>query len=102
MSILHLTEENFETEVMKDQQTVLVDFWAAWCGPCQMLTPILESVADEVSDVKICKVNVDEQPELARRFRIMSIPTLLVFRNGELAETVVGVQSKDEIMGMIS
>ena len=79
MSVLHLTKENFEQEVLQAKEPVLVDFWASWCGPCQMVGPVVEEVAGEVTDAKICKVNVDEQPELARQFRVMSIPTLMVF-----------------------
>ena len=83
MSVLHLTKENFEQEVLQAKEPVLVDFWASWCGPCQMVGPVVEEVAGEVTDAKICKVNVDEQPELARQFRVMSIPTLMVFKNGQ-------------------
>ena len=86
MSVLHLTKENFEQEVLQAKEPVLVDFWASWCGPCQMVGPVVEEVAGEVTDAKICKVNVDEQPELARQFRVMSIPTLMVFKNGSAVQ----------------
>lgn len=100
MEIIHLTEQNFE-ETVKNATCVLIDFWAAWCGPCQMLGPILEEIAKERPDITVAKVNVDEEPELARQFRVMSIPTLVLFKNGEQVDVSVGVQSKDEILEMI-
>ena len=75
MEILHITKENFQTEVMESDKTVLLDFWAAWCGPCRMIAPVLEEVAQEQEDVKVCKIDVDKEPELAQQFQIMSIPT---------------------------
>ncbi len=87
--MLHLTNENFDAEI-KDGK-VLVDFWASWCGPCRMLAPILEQLESEDKSVKICKVNVDEQPELSKRFGVMSIPTLLLFKDGKLADKQVGL-----------
>ena len=98
MSVLHLTKENFEQEVLQAKEPVLVDFWASWCGPCQMVGPVVEEVAGEVTDAKICKVNVDEQPELARQFRVMSIPTLMVFKNGQTVKREVGAKSKAELL----
>ena len=86
MSVVNITQDNFENEVMKSTVPVLIDFWAGWCGPCKMLSPVIEEIADEVSDKKICKVNVDEQPELARKFGVMSIPTLVVMDKGEIVE----------------
>ena len=77
-----LTKENFEQEVLKADKPVLVDFWAEWCGPCQMMLPVIEELAKEQTEIKVCKVNVDEQMELARQYRVMSIPTFLVFKNG--------------------
>ena len=84
MAVINLTLENFEAEVMQSEKTVLVDFWASWCGPCRMLSPIVDEIAEERTDIKVGKVNVDEQEELAMRFGIMSIPTLIVFKNGEI------------------
>ncbi|MGB8453494.1 MAG: thioredoxin [Anaerocolumna sp.] len=102
MSILKITKENFETEVMKSDKPVLLDFWASWCGPCKMVAPIIEEVADETENAaKIGKVNVDEEQELAQAFKIMSIPTLVVIKNGKIAESAVGVKSKKAILSMI-
>lgn len=101
MAALHITKENFETEVLKADKAVLVDFWAAWCGPCQMLLPTIEELAGEVTDAKICKINVDEQPELAAQFKVMTIPTLMVFKDGKVVNTSVGVKSKNAIIDMI-
>ena len=102
MSVLHLTKENFEQEVLQAKEPVLVDFWASWCGPCQMVGPVVEEVAGEVTDAKICKVNVDEQPELARQFRVMSIPTLMVFKDGQAVKREVGAKSKAELLDMLN
>lgn len=101
MAALHVTIDNFEQEVINSDVPVLVDFWAEWCGPCKMLLPVIEELAAEVNDAKICKVNVDEQPDLAARFRVMSIPTLIVFKNGQAVQTVVGVQSKQKLLDML-
>ena len=94
MSVINITFENFEEEVIKSQKTVLVDFFAPWCGPCRMLSPIVDEIAEERTDIKVCKVNTDEQEELAMRFGIMSIPTLIVFKNGEPVRKTMGVQPK--------
>ena len=102
MSVLHLTKENFEQEVLQAKEPVLVDFWARWCGPCPMVGPVVEEVAGEVTDAKICKVNVGEQPELARQFRVMSIPTLMVFKNGQTVKREVGAKSKAELLDMLN
>lgn len=101
MAVIHLTKDNFEQEVMKSDVPVLVDFWATWCGPCQMVGPIVEEVAGEVTDAKICKVDVDANPELARQFRVMSIPTLMVFKNGESVKREVGAKTKSELLDML-
>lgn len=100
MAVLTLTKENFETEALKSDIPVLVDFWAEWCGPCQALAPTIEEVAREQTAVKVGKVNVDNEPELARQYRIMSIPTLIVFRDGEPVRREVGGRSKEEILEM--
>ena len=101
MSAVIINNNNFEQEVMNSEKKVLVDFWAPWCGPCQMVLPIVEELAAERSDIKVCKINVDENPELAKRFRVMSIPTLLVMEKGEILERSVGAKSKDAIEEML-
>lgn len=98
---LVITKENFESEVLKSDKPVLIDFWAAWCGPCKMLSPVIDEIAEERGDIKVGKINVDEQPELASQFAVMSIPTLLVFKNGEVANKSIGVQPKDTILSML-
>ena len=98
MSVMPLTAENFDETVASG--TTLVDFWAVWCGPCKMQGPVVEAFADKHPEVKVCKVDVDEQPVLASRFEIMSIPTLMVFKNGELVRREVGGKSKEEILEM--
>ena len=100
MAVVNVTLENFEAEVIKSDLPVLVDFWVSWCGPCRMLSPIVDQIADERTDIKVCKVNVDEQEELAMRFGIMSIPTLIVFKNGEVTKKTMGVQPKAAILGL--
>ena len=102
MAALHITKENFESEVLKADIPVLVDFWAAWCGPCKMLMPIIEELAGEVTGVKICKVNVDEEPELAAKYKVMTIPTLVVIKDGEVMKKSSGVISKNAILDMIN
>ena len=102
MSVLKITKDNFETEVLKSEKPVLLDFWASWCGPCKRVAPIIEEVAGETGNSAIIgKVNVDEEPELAQVFKVMSIPTLAVMKNGKLVSSVVGVQSKQAILSMI-
>jgi thioredoxin 1 len=101
MAALHITKDNFEAEVLNSDKPVLVDFWAAWCGPCQMLLPVVEGLAEEVTDAKICKVNVDEQQELAAKFNVMTIPTLIVIKDGKEVSRSVGVKPKDQILQMI-
>ncbi|MBM6827119.1 thioredoxin [Mordavella massiliensis] len=101
MSAIHINKENFQQEVLHSAKPVLVDFWASWCGPCQMVLPIMDEIADERSDIKVCKINVDEQKELARQFRVMSIPTLAVFKNGEMVNRSTGAKPKEQILQMI-
>ena len=101
MAVLTFTTNNFEQEVLKSDKTVLVDFWASWCGPCRMFSPIVDQAADELEGVaKVGKVNVDEEPELARRYGIMSIPTLMAFKNGQVVDKVMGVQGKESVLSM--
>ena len=97
MAIIDLTKENFQAEVTKSDKPVLVDFWAVWCGPCQMMAPILHELETEMPDVQIGKVNVDEQMDLARQFRVVSIPTLIIFKNGQEVQRMVGVTSKEDL-----
>lgn len=101
MAYVTLNKENFDQEVLKSDRPVLVDFWASWCGPCMALAPTIDEIAGEQDQVKVGKVNVDEQQELARQYRVMSIPTLMVFRNGELVRREAGGRSKEEILEMI-
>ena len=100
MAVVTITLENFEAEVIQSDKPVLVDFWAPWCGPCRMLSPVVGEIAEERSDIKVGKVNVDEQEDLAVRFGIMSIPTLIVFKNGEVVKKTMGVQPKAAILGL--
>ncbi|HCJ08027.1 MAG: thioredoxin [Lachnospiraceae bacterium] len=102
MAVVHVTTDNFEQEVLKAEQTVMVDFWAAWCGPCKMLSPIVDQIAEEHPEIKVCKVNIDEEPSLAIDYKVMSIPTLLVFKNGEKVNMSIGVQSKADIEAMLA
>ena len=101
MSALTITKDNFETEVMNSDKTVLLDFWASWCGPCRMIAPTVEEVANERTDIKVGKVNVDDEPELAQKFGIVSIPTLVVIKNGQVATQSAGVRPKQAIFDMI-
>jgi len=101
MSVLHVNRESFEKLVNESTTPVLADFWATWCGPCRMLAPVLEEVAAQRPDIPVCKVDVDENRDLALEYNISSIPTLIVFKNGQIANESVGVISKDEILAML-
>ncbi len=101
MSVITITSDNFDAEVIKSEKTVLLDFWASWCGPCKMLSPVVDEIADETPDIKVGKINVDEENELAARFGISSIPTLVVMKNGKIEASSVGVRPKSEILAMI-
>lgn len=102
-NVLTLTRENFEQEVLKSDIPVLVDFWAPWCGPCRMVSPIVDELAEDFKGkVKVGKINVDEQGELAEKYRVMTIPTLMVFKGGNIVDTLVGARPKEELSGMLS
>ncbi len=101
MSVLYVNQESFEKIIHESSKPVLVDFWATWCGPCRMLAPVLEEVAEERQDVTVCKVDVDEERELALEYGISSIPTLLVFKNGEVVKKSIGVISKEEMLALL-
>ena len=99
--ITNVTKENFDKEVMQAEGTVLIDFWAAWCGPCRMIAPAVEKIAEEHPEVKVCKINIDDEQELAIRHGVMSIPTLMVVKNGEVVNTAVGLRPKEEIEALL-
>ncbi|WOC33017.1 MULTISPECIES: thioredoxin [Caproicibacterium] len=101
MAVCKVTKENYKAEVLQSEKPVLIDFWASWCGPCKMLSPVVDEIAEEQNRVKVCKVNVDEQPELAAQFQVMSIPTLAFLKNGQLTAQSVGVRPKSDILQMI-
>ncbi len=101
MSVINLNEANFEAEVLNSDKPVLVDFFAVWCGPCKMVSPIIDEIAEERQDIKVCKVNVDEAPSLAERFSVSSIPTLAVFKNGKLVRIETGARPKPAILALI-
>ena len=101
MSALHITKNTFNEEVVHSDKPVLVDFWASWCGPCKMVSPIIDEIADERTDIKVVKINVDEEPELANQFGIMSIPTLMVVKNGKIVNQSTGARPKSQILEML-
>ncbi len=101
MSILTITKDNFESEVINSKEPVLLDFWASWCGPCKMVSPVVDEIAEESNHIKVGKINVDEEGELARDFKVMSIPTLMVFKDGKQYNSTVGVQSKQNILKLL-
>ena len=102
MAVLTITKDNFENEVLKSDVPVLVDFWASWCGPCRMMSPIVDQIAEEVTDCKVGKINVDEEGELAQQFGIMSIPTLVVMKDGRVVRQSTGARPKDQILEMLN
>ena len=101
MSVIHIDQNNFQSEVLNSDRPVLLDFWAPWCVPCRMVGPILDEIAGERGDIKVAKVNVDEQPELAGQFGLMSIPTLVVMKDGKVVQQAVGVRPKAQILSML-
>ncbi len=103
MSVINLNGNNFEEEVMNSNKTVLIDFWASWCGPCKMMAPVVNELADELADsVKVCKINIDEEQNLAVKYNVMSIPTFVVIKNGKETGRSIGVQDKSELMNIIN
>ena len=101
MSVVHITKENFDELVLKSDKPVLLDFWATWCGPCRMVAPVVEEIAEENEEITVGKIDVDEQTELAVKFGVSSIPTLVLMRGGEVAETVVGFRPKGDILRLL-
>jgi thioredoxin 1 len=101
MAVITITKDNFNQEVLSSQKPVLVDFWASWCGPCRMVSPIVDQIAEETDAIKVAKVNVDDNQELAEKYGVMSIPTLMLFENGSPVRTTVGARPKEEIKAML-
>ena len=101
MAAININEQNFEHEILRSNKKVLLDFWAHWCGPCRMVVPIVEQIAEERDDIKVAKVNIDEQPALAQQFGIMSIPTLVVMEEGKILQQSIGAKSKNAILSML-
>lgn len=102
MSVLKITKNNFNEEVINSEKPVLLDFWAAWCGPCKMLSPTVDEIAEEMPNIKVGKINVDEEPALAQQFRIMSIPTLILIKDGKIVDQSIGLRPKNDIISMIN
>ena len=102
MSVLHITTENFEAEVLQSEKPVLLDFFATWCGPCRMVAPIIEEIAEENENIKVCKIDVDQEPELAKRFRIVSIPTLIAMKDGNVVNQALGAMPKEKILALLN
>lgn len=101
MSVIEFNKDNFESEVLKSDEPVLIDFWASWCGPCKMMSPVIDEIAEEVSGIKVGKVNVDEQGELAQAFNVSSIPTLVVVKGGEITAVSIGYKPKEEVIKLL-
>lgn len=101
MSVMHITKENFRQEVLESAKPVLVDFFAAWCGPCRMLSPVLDEIAEERPDIKVVKINVDEEQELAAQYRVVSIPSVFVIQNGEVVAQSLGAKPKNQLLAML-
>ena len=101
MAVITITKDNFKSEVLESDKAVLLDFWATWCGPCRMVSPIVDEISEERRDIKVGKINVDEQMELAQQFRIVSIPTLVVMKDGQIANKAVGAMPKEDILALL-
>ena len=101
MAAININKSNFNQEVLHSDKPVLLDFWAPWCGPCRMVAPVLEEISEERADIKVAKVNVDEQPELATQFGVMSIPTLVVMKEGKIVNQAIGARPKAQILSML-
>ena len=101
MAVVKLTADNFEKEVLQSEKPVLVDFYADWCGPCQMMGPVVEEISNEVNDAKVCKINIDEQMSIAQKYGVMSIPTFIVFKNGDVADKKMGAMPKSAVLSML-
>lgn len=101
MAVLTITKDNFDSEVMQSDKPVLLDFWATWCGPCRMVSPVVDEIAEERGDIKVGKINIDEQMDLAQQFGVMSIPTLIVMKDGQIANKSVGAVPKDSILALL-
>ena len=102
MSVITITKENFKSEVLDSDKPVLIDFWASWCGPCRMMAPVIDAVAEELNDVKVGKINIDEESELASTFKIMRIPTIMLVNRGAVENGVVGVRPKSDILALLN
>ena len=101
MAVIEVNKDNFQKEVLESEKTVLVDFWADWCGPCRMLSPLVDQIAEEKTDIKVCKINVDDNHELAAQFKVMSIPTLIIFKEGKEVNRSLGAVPKNQILALL-